>query len=151
MNLDEVPIPFEYLDGYSYDLEGAKTVSGKTDRSGWSKRQATLILYIFADGVCRIPPKIIFHGAVDTKIRDLESFKYHPDVTIEFNPTAYNNEDLFRQFIDEELAPVLTGDQPNLLAMDVAAFHKTDGIRQRLKELSNIPVFQLPEHLCASC
>ncbi|OIW26844.1 hypothetical protein CONLIGDRAFT_646981 [Coniochaeta ligniaria NRRL 30616] len=141
MNLDEVPILFEYLDGYSYDFEGVKTVSGKTDRSGWSKRQATLILYIFADGVCRIPPKIIFHAAVNTQLRDTEGFKYNPDVTVEYNPTAYNNEDLFRQFIDEELAPILTGDQPNLLAMDVAAFYKTDAIRERLKELSITPCF----------
>jgi hypothetical protein len=26
-------------------------VAGKADRSGWNKRQSTLILYIFADGL----------------------------------------------------------------------------------------------------
>ena len=51
LNLDETPIPFEYLDGYTYDFCGARTVTGKSDRSGWNKRQATLILYIFADGI----------------------------------------------------------------------------------------------------
>ena len=54
LNLDETPIPFEYLDGHTYEICGAKTVSGKTDRIGWSKRQATLILYVFADGIQRI-------------------------------------------------------------------------------------------------
>ena len=62
LNLDETPIPFEYLDGHTYEICGAKTVSGKSDRSGWGKRQATLILYIFADGIQRIQPKLIFHG-----------------------------------------------------------------------------------------
>ena len=62
LNLDETPIPFEYLDGHTYEICGAKTVSGKSDRSGWGKRQATLMLYIFADGIQRIQPKLIFHG-----------------------------------------------------------------------------------------
>jgi hypothetical protein len=44
MNFDETPIPFEYIDKKTYNLKGAKTVTAKTDRSGWDKRQATLIL-----------------------------------------------------------------------------------------------------------
>lgn len=47
LNVDKTPIPFEYLDGAIWELLGAKTVAGKTDRSGWSKRQATLVLYIY--------------------------------------------------------------------------------------------------------
>ncbi len=136
MNMDEVPIPFEYLDGYTYEKKGSKSVAAKTDRSGWAKRQATLILYIFADGKCRVKPKIIFHGAVNSTIPDKEGWQYHPAVSVEFNPTAYNNEGLFRRFIDDELAPILSGAEPNLLVMDVAAFHKTDEIRARLRELS---------------
>jgi hypothetical protein len=134
VNLDEVPIPFEYLDGYSYDHCGTKSVEGKSDRSGWSKRQATLILYIFADGISRIPPKIIFHGSETGPIREKESHLYHHGVTVEFNKTAYNNEDLFTKFIDIELARVLDCKEDNLLVMDVAAFHKTEGVRQRLKD-----------------
>jgi hypothetical protein len=57
LNMDETPIPFEYLDGYSYEVIGAKTVAAKSDRSGWNKRQATLILYVFADG--SFPLKVI--------------------------------------------------------------------------------------------
>lgn len=40
-----------------------KTVSVKSDRSSWDKRQATLVLYSFVDGVQRLKPKTIFHGA----------------------------------------------------------------------------------------
>jgi hypothetical protein len=62
LNVDETPIPFEYLDLKTYNIRGATTVSVRTDRSRWDKRQATLILYIFADGVPRIKPKLIFKG-----------------------------------------------------------------------------------------
>ena len=50
-NIDEIPLPFEYLDGRTYDLVGSKTVWIKETRSGWSKRKATLLLCIFADGI----------------------------------------------------------------------------------------------------
>ena len=56
LNVDETPIPFEYLNGSTYALEGNKTISGKTNRSGWSKRKATLLLSIFADGLGRLKP-----------------------------------------------------------------------------------------------
>jgi hypothetical protein len=48
--MDETFIFFEYFNSYSYEVTGAKTVAAKSDRSGWNKRQATLIFYVFADG-----------------------------------------------------------------------------------------------------
>jgi hypothetical protein len=80
LNFDETPIPFEYIDQKTYNIRGAKTVTAKTDCSGWDKRQATLILYIFADGIPRIPPKLIFHGKSTNeggKIEEHESHLYH--------------------------------------------------------------------------
>ena len=108
LNVDETPIPFEYLDGSTWDLRGAKTVAGRTDRSGWSKRQATLILYIFADGSFRLKPKIIFYGTAGPigRIFDDEGYLYAPDVTVAYNETAYNNEDLFYDWIKDELADI---------------------------------------------
>ncbi|RPB00518.1 hypothetical protein L873DRAFT_1564006, partial [Choiromyces venosus 120613-1] len=146
LNLDETPIPFEYLDGRTYDLKGSKTISGKTDRSGWDKRQATLILYIFADGIARIKPKIIFHGKSGDRgvIRQKEQHHWHPGVTVEFNETAYNNEELFLRFIDEELIPALQkapgtisdNTRESLLLMDVAGFHTTPEVLQKLHSAS---------------
>lgn len=136
MNLDETPIPFEYLDGHTYDFCGAKTVSGKSDRSGWDKRQATVILYIFADGVSRIPPKLIFHGTAgpNGQIFKQEGHLYSGGVTVEFNETAYNNQGLFQKWIVEELVPLVRRDF--LLVMDVAAFHKTPEILDLLRRSS---------------
>jgi hypothetical protein len=97
MNFNETLIPFEYIDKKTYNIQGAKTVTAKTNRSGWDKRQATLILYIFANGVPQIQPKLIFHEKATNeggKIKEHESYLYHKGVTIHFNSTAYNNEEL---------------------------------------------------------
>jgi hypothetical protein len=138
MNFDETPIPFEYIDKRTYDLQGAKTVTAKTDRSGWDKRQATLILYIFADGIPRIQPKLIFHGKATNeggKIEERESHLYNKGVSVHFNESAYNNEELTIQWIDQELIPELNPTAQNevLLALDAAAFHKTPAILQKLR------------------
>ena len=82
-------------------------MSAKTDRSGWDKRQATLILYIFADGIPRLPPKIIFHGVESGTIQAKEGHLYAKDVTIHFNSSAYNNKKLTVKWIQKELIPVL--------------------------------------------
>ncbi|CAG9942603.1 unnamed protein product [Clonostachys rosea f. rosea IK726] len=132
VNIDETPIPFEYLDGYTYEVKGTKTIQGKSDRSGWNKRQATLILYIFADGIQRLKPKVIFHGKPEGQIFENEGYLYSPDVTVEFNDTAYNNEELFRYWIANELAVILDGKE-HMLVIDVASFHTTDDVLQDLR------------------
>lgn len=93
-NLDETPIPFEYLDRRTYNLRGVKTVWAKTTKSGWDKRQATLILCIFADRVPRIPPVILFHGT-GSNCMNSECLLHDKWVIVDYNPTAYNNEQLF--------------------------------------------------------
>jgi len=112
LNLDETPIPFEYLDGKTYEIKGSRTVSGKTDGNGWDKRQATLILYIFADGIPRIKPKVIFHGKTGDSIIQREGHKWNKGVSVLFNETAYNNELLFKAFIIEDLLPALDNPTP---------------------------------------
>jgi len=136
-------------------MKGSHTVGGKSDRSGWNKRQATLILYIFADGIHRIPPKIIFHGKpteAGGQIEANEAQFYSPDVKVAFNDTAYNNEGLTITWIKEELVP-LTGvskDNPLLLVLDCAAFHKTDEIRALLKH-NNVEVAMVPPGMTGLC
>jgi hypothetical protein len=64
-----------------------------------------------------------------------EQHLYSPDVTVEFNKTAYNNEELFSQWIDKKFTSAVADMSDVLLVMDVASFHKTDHIKQRLKKL----------------
>jgi hypothetical protein len=51
---------------------------------------------------------------------------------VEFNETAYNNEILFDQWIDEELLPCLRGNEA-LLVRDQASFHKTSSILDKVR------------------
>jgi len=54
-NMDQTPLPFEYLSGHTYDQQGDKTIWVQGSRqSGWDKRQATIQLTIFADGIPRV-------------------------------------------------------------------------------------------------
>ena len=145
LNMDEVPISFEFFEGYSYHLKGERTISGSTGNSSWSKRQATLVLYIFADGVPRLKPKLIFHGTPGGPIERAEKDLYDKRVSIEFNETAYNNEDLFTKWLDDELLnPDVLGGRDSLLVMDHAAFHKTPDVLQKLKGTNVVPALIPP-------
>lgn len=137
-NMDETPLPFEYLDGQTYADKGSHTVQVKTTRSGWDKRQATLVLAIFADGVMRIKPLILFKGEeILRKIhhinnRAIEMARYDPRVIVQWNPNAYANESVLITWILEQLVPALP-EGPRLLALDVAKFHKTDAVLDTLR------------------
>jgi len=61
-NMDQTPIPYEFLEGKTYNLIGEKTVWFQSSKSGWDKRQGTLQLTIFADGVPCVKPLIFFRG-----------------------------------------------------------------------------------------
>jgi len=114
--LDETPIPYEYLDGKTYHTTGAKTVWAKASQSGWDNRQASLVLCVFADGVPRVPPMIIFRGK---RMRlGNEKSKYHHQVLVEFNNKAYVNDGLFLRYIEHHLVPVLQG-RPILFVIDL--------------------------------
>lgn len=135
-NLDETPIPFEYLDGATYGPSGLKTVWVKSTRSGWDKRQASLVLCVFADGVPRIPPMVIFHG-MGKRLGD-EFDHYHLGVLIEFNKKGYMNDQLFLRYITNHLLPALEG-RPTLFALDLMGSHKTSEVLDTLRQHQIIP------------
>ena len=143
-NMDEMLILFEFLNGRTYEMKGAKTVWAKQTRWGWDKRQATLILYVFADGRSQIKPKLIFHAATGAQIRRNEEALYDKRVTVEVNPTAYNNEALLLRWIEEELIKLDDWKDGGLLAIDAAEFHKMERILSSLWEHSIIPSLMPP-------
>ncbi|RPB01395.1 hypothetical protein L873DRAFT_1788299 [Choiromyces venosus 120613-1] len=87
-------------------------------------------------------------------IRHREGHLWHNGVTVEFNDTAYNNEELFLKFIETELLPALqnthvaastgptsqhSSTEPNhqpyhesLLLRNVAGFHTTETVLEKL-------------------
>jgi hypothetical protein len=135
LNVDETPVPFANDSGSTWDILGSKTVSVITARSGWEKRQATAILYIFGDGVCRLDPTIIFKGSTSDKARIFkdEGKEYAPGITVIYNDQAYNNEELFERWIKEDLSTVKSATRDFLLVMDAAAFHLTERIKGEVK------------------
>ena len=49
-NMDQTPLPFDFLGSRTYDSKGSKTIFQKESRGGWDKRQCTLQVTAFADG-----------------------------------------------------------------------------------------------------
>jgi len=143
-NMDETPLPFEFLGGQTYADKGSTTVQVKATRSGWDKRQATIMFCVFADGVMRVQPLIIFKGSdnltrpTDIQRRTAEYSRYDPRVQVIFNPNAHANEAVLVNWIANMLVPNLPPG-PRLLAMDVAKFHKTKLLLSTLQSHNIIP------------
>ena len=61
-NVDQTPLPFSFASGKTYADTGDKTVWVKGGASGLEKRQCTVQITLFADGITRVKPMIIFRG-----------------------------------------------------------------------------------------
>jgi hypothetical protein len=159
--MDETPIPFESLDK-TYSTKGAHTVQLKSTRSGWDKRQATLMLTIFADGIGRVKPVLIFHGKSNAnrarvpnsrqqRLFEAEQARYHPGVVVIFNEEVYKNAEVMIWWLKSQLFPeTLTAmgfsnelapseRQSGLFALDAAAFHRTDQVLELLRQHNMTP------------
>lgn len=157
-NMDQTPLPFEYLSGKTYAKKGDKTIWAKSLRSGWDKRQATLVLTVFGDGNGKVKPIIIFKGTADKEKQHRfygeERKQYDSRVVVWFNPKGYCNTQTTVQWIKELLLPalhpsgpamwaggpsLLQKPQPSLLALDAASFHHSPEVLNLLKEKDIIP------------
>lgn len=74
-NIDQTPVPFLFLNGHIYDIMGINCVQMKTRKSGWKKRQDTLMLTIFANGILCVTPLLIFKAVNDVKLKRLQTEK----------------------------------------------------------------------------
>ena len=61
-NVDQTPLPFTFNGGQGYSKTTEKTVWHRCAASGLDKWQCTAQLTIFAEGVARVPPLLIFRG-----------------------------------------------------------------------------------------
>ena len=88
-NMNQMPIGFEFLSNRTYDFKGAKTVWLKEQRSGWDQRQATLQVCVFANGIKRCQPLLIYHGdPIGDSRCSVEEKLYNKRVCVAFNQTA---------------------------------------------------------------
>ena len=125
--MDQTPLPFEYLEGQTYNNIGDRTIWVQGSQSGWDKRQGTIQLTVFADAIPRVKPLVFFRGQGLGPSVIKEKKEYDPRVVVKFNPKAYANEENFLEWIDEQLVPILEN-QPTLLVLDLFGAHKTQEV-----------------------
>ena len=147
-NMDQTPLPFEYLEGQTYSKVGEKTIwAQSSSTSGWDKRQGTIQLTVFADGVPRVKPLVFFRGKGIGPTIVTERRLHDNRVIVKFNTTAYANSSNMLEWLDEQLVPVL-GDQPSLLVMDLFGAHKTEEVLDTL-QANDITVSTATSHKCS--
>jgi hypothetical protein len=107
-NLDEVGLAFEEVSSRTLASKGVKTVSRLIIKSGWDKRQMTCRFSLFADSLARIKPLIIYHGTEAAPvIKKNEGYLYADGVVVKYNLTAWNNEKLMLEWIEEQWKPAI--------------------------------------------
>jgi len=138
-NMDQSPLPFEYLKGRTYAKKGDRTVRIKEGKSGHDKRQCTLQIAVFADGVPRCKPLLMFKGKPkgDGR-RKTERQKYHPGVVVIFNDKAWANTSNLLDWVKNQYSTAsaypLRDHEPRFLALDSFAPHKNKGKKSKEKE-----------------
>jgi hypothetical protein len=136
LNVDEDPLPFEFLNGYTYDWKKVTTVAGKANRSGWDKRQATIILHTMANGDTFFKPILIFYGQGTVIMK--EQPRYDPRVDVYFNLIAYHNEEMLLEWLEDTYQPYIASQagegEESMVVMDAAAFHKIPPIMKFFRE-----------------
>jgi hypothetical protein len=140
-NMDQTPIAFEFLSGRTYDFKGAKTVWIKEQRSGWDRRQATLQVCVFADGINRCKPLLIFHGdPIGDKRRHVEEKLYDPRVCTAFNKTAWADGTNLKDWVKKQYATASpyfkSENEPRFLSLDAFAPQMTNSLRDEFKKLN---------------
>src|SRR5437870_2965143 len=103
--MDQTPIAFEFLSGRTYDFKGNKTVWITEQRSGWDCRQATVQVCVYADGIQRCQPLLIFHGnPLGDSRRRAEEKLYGKGVVLAFNKTAWADAVNLRDWVRKQYA-----------------------------------------------
>ena len=87
-NMSQTPLPFVLDDGTSYNASGAKEVWCSNSSSGLDKRQCTVQLTFFADGVSRTRPTIIFRDQ-GKRISTNKKRSWDGRVTVMFQPKTW--------------------------------------------------------------
>ena len=146
-NMDQTPLPFVLDDHRSYADKGSKEVWCASAASGLDKRQCTVQLTIFGDGIPRIRPFIIFRGQ-GLRISHTEQDAWYRRVHVVFQKNAWCDEAVMKRWINELwgnvfVNPATPGSTGKILVADVHRAQQTDGVKALLKktktELVNIP------------
>jgi len=140
-----------FFPAQTYENKGNKTVWVQSQQSGLDKRQATVHLCIFADGIPRIKPAIIFPGKGQLRDRN-ERSKYDKGITVYFQKKAWADEEFVIKWLKEQWRPAAydpihgfqKSQEPRMLVLDVLRSQKTAAVKETFKRLNTLPVMVPP-------
>ena len=144
--MDQLPLLFEFLKGRIYTKRREKTIRLKKGKSGHDKRQYTLQIAVFADGVPRCKPLLMFKGKPKSKDyrRRAEEKRYNPSVIIIFNKKVYANtlnliNQVKNQYFIASIYP-LRDNEPRFFTLDAFILYKNKRVKLKENESNTVKV-----------
>ena len=99
--MDQTPLPLVLDDNRTYDTVGAKEIWVRSGQSGLDKRQCTVKLTVFGNGVCRLRPTLIFRGKC-LRISKEEKSNWGKRIKVLFQEKAWCDQTIMKCWINEE-------------------------------------------------
>ena len=112
--------------------------------SGLDKRQCTVQLTIFADGIPRVKPLVIFRGT-GKRITFQEKLKYDKRVSVCFQENAWCDEAVMIRWVKHQWKPCVEG--PTMLCLDQHKAQKTPSIEDLLSSECNTTAVLIPTRM----
>ena len=115
-----------------------KEVWAQSGQSGLDKRQATVQLTVFSDGVDRVRPTVIFRGK-GLQISAKEKQSYDRPVKAMYQEKAWCDEEIMKEWISTERSnplknPVGQNSDWKILIADVHCAQQTNSVKELLKK-----------------
>ena len=146
-NMDQTPLPFDFLAGKTYSVGGAKTVWVKGTAGGLDKRQATVQLCIFADGIARVKPMVVFRGK-GLRIATAEKVRWDKRVAVVFQDNAWVDEEVTLWWIKNlwnvAYNSIFDIADPRMLVLDVHRAQKTEQVLSAFRKSKTTSVMVPP-------
>ena len=135
-NMDQTPLQFVLDDGKTYADKGSSEVWCVSGSSGLDKRQCSVELTIFSDGVPHVRPIVIFCGK-GLRITCKEQEAWDHRVQVAFQLKAWCDESMMKKWISEQWENIFinsptTGSTGKTLAADAHRVQQTNGIKALL-------------------
>ena len=140
-NVDQIPLPFTFTNGSTYDNKGAKTVWVQGGSSGLDKRQCTVQLTLFTDGISHVKPMVIFRGT-GKRITLTERLKYDRRVGVRFQENAWRDEPCMVNWIRNYWKPCVEGKM--MVLLDDYKAQKTLSVLTMLNDECNTITIGIP-------
>ena len=143
-NTDQTPLPFVLDDGRTYNTTGAEEVWCSSGASGLDKRQCTVELTVFGDGVSRVRPMLIFRGE-GKRIKPHERRSWDKRVNVYFQKNAWCDEVIMKKWTSDEWCNIFTnpatpGSSGKLVVADVHKAQQTDEVKRLLQKKNTVLV-----------